>query len=621
MVPERAAGPIWINCAARTARLGARPLQLTPKGFDLLAYLATRPNEAVSKADIRVAVWPDASVDESNITQTVFMLRRALRDAGCAAKLIETVPRVGYRLVVPAAPADMPAAPDQTRRLVGDAEAIRLPVHEQSPADPATTHASSRRRARSTAWWIAAAVTALVALAASVGPAMLRPAGIRSVAIVPFANGRSAAEQFLADGITDQISHELARATHVRLAPRGQNADAPVALGRRLDVDAVLTGGVRGDGQALTASATLRDTRTGRVLWQAEQRGSASELGGRRGAGALLSRDLLARLWPDAPAPEVRERASAAHLAYLRARSLLARRTPDAIEQAIAAFREAIAHDPAHGEAYAGLADAYALSGVFGVLPRETAYPTAKEFATQALRLDDQLAEAHTSLAFVLQVWEKQWAEAELRYQRAIELDPANVQAHHWYALLLDSTVRPADALREIDAAIALAPLAPNINSDKGMILAHHQRVDEAIAQFQKTLAIDPSYADAQMEMGWTLARAGRHEEALAAFEKAKALGVPPAQVLAGRGYALAKAGRRGEARAIYEAIRRAPDILDRQQREVLLALVLMGLGDPDEAVRRLLAGLPEGEPNAKVGYWEIREHPGYQEFLRRSGF
>jgi len=146
-----------------------------------------------------------------------------------------------------------------------------------------------------------------------------------------------------------------------------------------------------------------------------------------------------------------------------------------------------------------------------------------------------------------------------------IAVDEANITQT---VFLLRRALRDAGC----DTAIALAPLAPNVNADKGMILAHHQRFDEAIAQFQKTLAIDPS-------------------------------------------------NRHAEARALYDEIRREPDILDRQHREVLLALVLMGLGEIDEAVRRLLDDLPEGEPNAKVGYWEIRSHPGCQEFLRRSGF
>jgi len=579
-----------LNAGCRTASWAGKPLQLTPKAFDLLVYLATHRARVVPKTELTEALWPGGTIEEANLTQTVFMLRKALRDAGCHADAIVNVPRVGYRFVGE----------------VRDQSVIDAPA----PGAPGLSHRLL---------WLPVLAVAIALIVWTLTPG--KPGSVTTVAVIPFANHGGAEQQFLADGITDQVGRTIAQAAQMRIAlPTPKTIADPRAFGRALGVEAVLTGAVSIEGPTLSVSAALIDVASGRKLWQSSQRGAFAAMGGRDSATSKLLDSLFAATWPDAPRPSPHEHRSDAYLAFLRGRAHLARRTPHELRAARAAFDEAVALDGSFAEAHAGLADAWTLSGVFGVDSRATAYGTAKQHALKALEVDSQNAEAHTSLAFVLQVWDKRWLEAEAHYQRAIQLNPSSVQAHHWYALLLDSLVRPAEALREIDTAIALAPLSPNVNSDRGMILAHHDRFDEAIAQLQKTIAMDAAYADAHMELGWACARSGRMSEALQSFDRAAALGVPRPQVLAGRGYVEARAGRTAAARSVLRDIENA-DVADRGQKSVLEALVLMALGDLDDAMSRLLLGLPDGEPNAKVGYWELRRHPQYPELLRRSGF
>lgn len=593
-------GVFAIDRARRLAVYAGTHLHLTPKAFDLLVLLARRPDRDISKAELKDALWPGLRVEESNLTQTVFMLRKALRDAGCETEMIATVPRVGYRFVPPAASAGRMSSP--SRR----------------PNSCATSPPAYRM------WFAAAGLAVLMVAALAVLALTPGQRHVDSVAIVPFESDLGVGEQFVTDGIVDQMARELARATSVRLAPRSDREPtapgAVAALAQALRVDALLTGRVHAEGADLVVASELRDARSHQVLWRSEQRGPMSALGGHNGAAARLTADLFAHVWPEVARPEVREREAAAHLAFLKGRAHLARRTPEALQDAIAAFRDAVARDGTFAEAYAGLAEGYAVMGVVGALARDTAYPTAKEFALKALSLDERLAEAHSSLGLVLQVGDRKWADAELRYQRAIELDPSCVQAHHWYALLLDSLVRPAESRREIDAALALAPLSASVNADKGLILAHQRRFDEAVTQFQRTLAIDPTCADAVLGMGWAYARGGRYDEALVTFAKAEPLGIDHAHVVSGIGYTHARAGHSARARAALAEIERM-DLPDLGQKQVLLAQVLIGLGETDEAMRRLLAGLPDGEPTAKVAYWELRQHPGYDELLRRSGY
>lgn len=310
-----------------------------------------------------------------------------------------------------------------------------------------------------------------------------------------------------------------------------------------------------------------------------------------------------------------------AKAAYERGRAALAIRSIPSLQQAATSFRDAIRADPAFAEAYAGLASAYTLSGIFGGLARREAVRLSTSAATEALRLNPNLAEALTAMAFASHVWLKQWNDAEARYKRAIELNPDLAQAHHRYALLLDSLVRPQEALSEIRRAAALEPLSLSISSDVGMILAHQGRFEEGIAQFQKTIALDPSYADAYQEMGWACALAGRYEEAETAFVRAGSLSVPRGQMLAGLGYTYARSGRRDKAlealRGIESASTPEPGL-----RESLQAFVLLGLGDNDRALDLLLRAHPDSEPNLKVGriYDPIRNDPRFQELLRRSG-
>lgn len=580
-----------LNAGGRIASWAGTPLPLTPKAFDLLVYLATHRERVVPKTELTEALWPDGAVEEANLTQTVFMLRKALRDAGCHADVIVNVPRVGYRFV-------------------GE---VRNESVIDSPAPPPVPQLSHRL------FWLSVLTAAIVLIVWTLTPGTSRT--VTTVAVIPFTNHGGAEEQFLADGITDQVGRTIAQAAQMRIAPPDTRPIAdPRAFGRALGVEAVLTGAVTVEGPSLSVSASLTDVASGRRLWQSNQRGAYAAMGGRDSATSKLLDSLFATVWPGAPRPSPHEHRSDAYLAFLRGRAHLARRTPHELRAARDAFDEAVALDGAFAEAQAGLADAWTLSGVFGVDSRATAYSTAKQHALKALEVDSQNAEAHTSLAFVLQVWDKRWVEAEAHYQRAIQLNPSSVQAHHWYALLLDSLVRPAEALREIDTAIALAPLSPNVNSDRGMILAHHNRFDEAISQLQKTIAMDAAYADAHMELGWAYARSGRIDLALQSFDRAATLGVPRAQVLAGRGYGEARAGRTAAARSVLRDIEKA-EVADRGQKSVLEALVLMALGDLDDAMNRLLEGLPDGEPNAKVGYWELRTHPQYPELLRRSGF
>jgi tetratricopeptide (TPR) repeat protein len=252
--------------------------------------------------------------------------------------------------------------------------------------------------------------------------------------------------------------------------------------------------------------------------------------------------------------------------------------------KAIEHFQQAIQIAPDYAPAYAGLADAYALLGSMtnSTSPRHEAMPRARAFAEKALALDESLAEAHSSLAFVLMHFEHDWAAAEKEFQRAIALNPSYVTAHHWYAYYLVAQTRVQEALREIRLAQELDPLSLIINTDVAELLYYARQYDEAIRQAQKTLEMDPSFALAHRVLALAYEQKGMYEESLAELHTQVRLSGRADFALAelARGYALT--GNRAEAEKLLRELR----ALNPQNpgTSIGLAFVYAALGDKDQA-------------------------------------
>jgi tetratricopeptide (TPR) repeat protein len=179
---------------------------------------------------------------------------------------------------------------------------------------------------------------------------------------------------------------------------------------------------------------------------------------------------------------------------YLKGRYYWNKRTPEDLNKAVDYFVQAIVHDPNYAPAYVGLADCYNLLREYTVMPASEAYPRAFAAATKAVELDDQSSAAHASLAFVLFYGKWDAANAELEFRRAIDLDPNNAVAHHWYANCLMTVRRLPESLAEIERAQALDPASTSILADKGNILFQSGRRDEALALLKQMEVTEPSF-------------------------------------------------------------------------------------------------------------------------------
>ena len=443
---------------------------------------------------------------------------------------------------------------------------------------------------------------------------------VKSIAALPLVNSSQQMDQFIADGVVDDLVRHIARIRDVRVVARVPSSRATRAMtdGREiaaaLDVDSLLRGTVTGALEEFRIRLELVHA-SGRIIWTGEYRGTAKEVG-TRNAATILARDLFASVWPDEQPPVNASRPNQAYLAYLQGRYDLSKRSPDAVRAAERLFTEAIRLDPQYPEAHAGLADAWLIMGIFGLADRDDALARAKATAEHALALDPSSAEAHTSLAFSTELLERKWAEAEAHFRQAIALNPSYVPAHHWYALLLDSTLRGDEAIREIEMALALDPFSTLLASDLGMVLYHQRQYDRAIAQFTKVLSIDPGYADAHKELGQAYLHSGRFDLALKSFERARELGTNASEIEVSKAVTYALSGRKTEARKTMARLGVASD--NPRAGEFLLAL-----GEYDRALDLFLRVKPRGDENLLVGrLWDpVRSDPRYRELMRRSGF
>jgi len=447
----------------------------------------------------------------------------------------------------------------------------------------------------------------------------VRAPQIESIAVLPFDNRFGSDYQFLADGIADDIGNRLAQVRGVRVVSR-QAAGSPRAASQSADdlnVQAVLVGTIDKTAAGLNVTVRVLDSHGG-TEWATLTHGSnLTDVGGSKGPAQEIARAMLRRFWPQEPIDDAAERPASAYLAYLRGRAALSRRTEPSLREAITRFEQAIQAEPRFAEAYAGLADAHTLLGVFFGAKREV-WNKAQAAALEALRLDDRLAEAHTSLAFGLELNDRRWADAEASFKRAIALNPNYALAHHWYALLLDSMGRPDEALREIELAAALEPFSAPISSDVGMILDHQRRYSAGIEQLLKTIAAHPTYADAHKELGWAYGLSGSVDQGVASLQRARELGASDNDVLMAIGSIYARAGRRREAEAILRQLeqRSTPGSGD------FTSHIRLQLGENDAALNALLTSLPDGDVNILIGqaYDRVRDDPRYKELVRRTG-
>jgi len=440
-------GPFSLDGAEQVLQQDGRVVPIRPKDFELLLVLVEHSGRLLEKDELLRRVWPDNFVEEANLSQHVFSLRKVLGDDKETNRYIETVPRRGYRFV-----ATVTKRPEPDNRLPAVAPSVtaavnpgaRMPSNapEIITADApiaARTGAMGVLQRRSSAFWALAAVLAL-GLTAILYLLMYRAQPGAQVprrhviAVLPFkAVIADQRDEALEMGMADTLITKLGSIRGLTTRPIGAvrqyigQAQDPVAAGRALGVESVLDGSIQRAGGRIRVTVRFLRVADGATVWSAQFDQPFTDIFAVQDAiSDQVTRSLSLRL----SAEEQRRLAKrytdniAAYELYLKGRFFWNKRSDEGMKTAIGYFSQAVAAAPDYALAYSGLADTYALlSTLVGVAPTDT-FPQARRAAELALALDETLAEAHTSLAFVKEAFDWDWAGAQHEYRRALEFDP-----------------------------------------------------------------------------------------------------------------------------------------------------------------------------------------------------
>jgi len=457
-------------------------------------------------------------------------------------------------------------------------------------------------------------------------------ARVESLAILPFSTpGTTADLDYLADGLTEGLIDTLSRSPALKVAARstvfplkGKPQD-PRAVGKDLQVRAVLLGNIAMAGTDLSLGVELVDASDGHRLWATHYATTVRELASVR---KTLARDVaeqlgihnLAGAEPIEPGQTPN---GDAYQLYLKGRYLWNKRTEEGFTQALDYFQQALQKDPQYALAYSGIADCYNLLVIWGTMSPNEAMPKVKEAAIKALTLDDSIAEAHTSLAFVNWTYDWDWAAAASEFERALALNPNYGTAQDWYAYFLASTKRFDEAVTHIQRAQALEPVSLSISTDVGEIYYWAGRYDLAEQQLRGVLQVEPTFAMAHNILGLTYLKMARFDEGVRELEAAERLATGP-RVISGLGYGYGVAGAKVKAMA---TLRRLRGLSTRRYTSAFAtAIIYAGLGDRTEALRHLEDAFQERSDTMSIlgvypAFDPLRSDPRFQDLMRRVGY
>jgi serine/threonine-protein kinase len=384
-------------------------------------------------------------------------------------------------------------------------------------------------------------------------------ATINSLAVLPFTNNDPGSE-YLSDGITESLIDTLSRVPNLRVKSsstvfhyKGRTSD-PKKIGRELGVHALLSGSVVQTGDELSVSVELIDVRDDSHIWGERYGRKVSEV---VALPQQISRDVSERLRSRVDNVDHAQLTrnyspdSEAYRLYLQGRYNWNKRTVEGLKSGIEYFGQAIQRDQDYGLAYAGLADCYLLLNVYNVTSADDSVPKAEAASRKALSINESLAEAHTSLAFITYRYHLKWAEAEDHFKKAIALNPNYATAHQWYASYLAASGRLNEAVVEARTAHELEPFSLTIYSDYIRSLYYAGRLEEAREEALKLRKMDANFARAHYELGLVLEEEGKLDDAIAEFRLGLKYLPDNVAALTALGHAQALAGKRADAEKV----------------------------------------------------------------------
>jgi len=535
------------------------PLKL--RAVEMLIVLVEDRERVLSKEELMRLIWPDTIVEESNVTNNIHLIRQAIGTMSDGTEYIKNIPKRGYQFVGRVNEVVVEEPVERRVAIVKQDANAQSPVTvtgeieekilvrqieeglKSGPTDcpPLPTAHQAAGEQQPQGWqdvklrlsrrflslsFLAIGLVALLSYSLFIRAPKTQT--IKSIAVLPFRPlNVEKSDQSLELGMADTLITRMCNLDQVIVRPTSaiqgyieSNKDS-ITIGQELKVDAVLEGHIQKLDDRIRVTVQLLRVSDGKPIWSEQydeqwtyvfalQDRIASQIAGKiepQLVGAKMAR--LTKHYTGDPE---------AYRQYLLGRYFWSKRDPEQIKKAIDYFNQAVERDQNYALAYAGLADAYSiLSDISLVSPKEF-YPKARESALKALAIDDKLAEAHTSLAYVMAVYDWKWTEAETSYKRAIELNPKYATAHQWYGEYLSAMGRNQEAIAETRRALESDPTSRVINSALALALYYTHDYDWAIVQCRETIELDTDYAPVYQYLFQAYYQKGKYEAAFAAF-------------------------------------------------------------------------------------------------------
>ena len=605
-------GDFQLDVRSQELRKAGELVKLPNQSFRVLAMLAGRPGELVTREEIQQRIWGGATfVDfEQGLNHCIKHIRAALNDDAQNPRFVETLPKRGYRFIAPVRGGEIQPTPE-----------IVLP----SPA-------KAVQRSLKWPYLLAAVVLGLVILPAAIWWARTgKPRESAVIAVLPFNNMTGdPSKDYFSDGITEELSAQLARINPEQLAVisrtsafkfKGSKSTAD-QIGRELGANYLLEGSVRGAENRVRITAQLIRAEDQRHVWNESYD---------RDVGSVLQ---LEREVAEQIADAIRVKVASsvdnarhipdwqAYSAYLKGRHLLLdTKTEGDVRLAIQYFEEATHIDPKFALAYSGLADGYMEQAGFAVAP-DDAYAKARKSASRALEIDPQLAEGHVSLGRIAHYADWDVAKAEREFQSAIALKPQYEEGYHSYSHLLVYLGRFDEAVQQSESLLKLDPLSPHMNAHLGLMYMLAGRLDEAVTQLNRTIAENPGYIRAYHFLGVTYELKRDYKQAVETLTKAGALRAGSTETVADLIHALALGGQSRQARRLLE------DLEAHRKTKFVpytdLAVAYLGLGERERALAALNRAVETKEfmvtLNVEPRFAPLKDEPRFKDLVKRSG-
>jgi len=562
-------------------RLDGATVPLTPRVFETLLYMVEHHDTVLDKERLMEAVWPDSIVEENNLSQNISTLRRIFGETPGAHSYIVTVPGRGYRFV-----AEVSDLTDNGSATV-KAEQGTWPTLAENRTEAAAAKGRQQSPGK-TGGPLALAVLGVIVLAAAIlarGPSvgLLKkhrigdavpatspgnaPETIHSIAVLPFKPlGSEMNNELLGLGMADAVIGKMSKLKQLIVLPTSSvlkytdRAFDPIAAGRTLAVDAVLSGTVQHSGDRVRANVQLVTVSNGRTVWSEEFDQRFTDVFGIQDAiSDSVVRSLALSLTADEQ-KQLRKHYTinvAAYDSYLMGLHFWGQRSKDGLEKAINYFQQAVEKDSNFALAYALMADCYYLQVFYGYNPAPENTANANAAAERALLLDDSLAEAHVARAMVRSL-QKEGRLAMESLRRALELNPNLAIAHQRYAWCLSAFGQLNDSVREMKRAQELDPLSPTNNTALGMTLIYARQFPASLDYCYKAAELAPNETLVQENLAIAYALNGMYQQAIEHYQRAGELNPDKkGDALAWVATVLVSAGRKPEADSMM------PEILD----------------------------------------------------------